>query len=592
MINLIAHILPPVSQHKGQDMEARVRFIFMMIVMIFIACFFLFFSFHQKYSYHKAGQRLKAHARVIADSLWRYEKGEPVAYLHLAARSNDYKRVVVVDEFGNEFVSIINPDDGRSDFLLTALGLLPVHPLETDILHNEAAIGKIMADWQSRAVFIYFYIAVCLGLSLIGIWFFLNLILAKKTLEARVLERTSALEESRERLQQLRNYLSNIIDSMPSVLVGVDRDGRVTQWNKKAALVTGIPSEEAVGRAVEKVYPQLADEMDRVRRAILTRREQSSKKKARMQGKDQRYEDITVYPLIADDATGAVIRIDDVTEQIRLEEMMVQSEKMLSVGGLAAGMAHEINNPLAGIIQTAGVMKNRLTNLDMPANQRAANEIGIPLDGIRAFMEKREIPSMIAALNESGRRVAEIVSNMLSFARKADAGFSSHDPRQLMDKILELAATEYDLKKQYDFKSIKIIKEYEADLPMVPCEGAKIQQVILNLLRNGAQAMQEADPDKTGQPCFILRLFPEKGTGILVMEVADNGPGMDEAVCRRVFEPFFTTKPPGVGTGLGLSVSYFIITQNHGGTMDVKSSPGKGTTFTIRLPLERGGGKP
>lgn len=125
---------------------------------------------------------------------------------------------------------------------------------------------------------------------------------------------------------------------------------------------------------------------------------------------------------------------------------------------------------------------------------------------------------------------------------------------------------------------------------MVPCEGAKIQQVILNLLRNGAQAMQEANPEKNSHPCFILRLFQEKE--MLVMEVEDNGPGMDEAVCRRVFEPFFTTKPPGVGTGLGLSVSYFIITQNHGGTMDVKSMPGKGTNFIIRLPLERGGSKP
>lgn len=232
MINLLTGT--PVSGNKGRDMEARVRFIFMMMVMVFIAGFFVFFHFHQKYSYHKAGQRLKAHAQVIADSLWRYEKDEPVAYLHLAARSNDYKRVVVTDEFGNEFVSIIAPDGSGPDILLTALGLLPVHPLETDILYKDAAIGKIMADWQSRTVFIYFYIAVCLGLSLMGIWFFLNLILAKKTLEARVLERTSALEESRERLRQLRNYLSNIIDSMPSVLVGVDPGGRVTLWNKKS----------------------------------------------------------------------------------------------------------------------------------------------------------------------------------------------------------------------------------------------------------------------------------------------------------------------------------------------------------------------
>ncbi|MDA8136207.1 MAG: ATP-binding protein [Desulfobacteraceae bacterium] len=570
-------------------MEARIKFIFTAIAMIFIAGFFIFFNFYQHYSYQKAGRRLQTHARVIAGSLWRYERDEPVAYLHLAAQSNNYKKMVVVDDSEKEFVSITSREAGPSEPLMTALGLLPVHSLETDILYKDAAIGKIMVDWQNRSVFVYFYILVCLILSLMGIWFFLNLILAKKTLEERVLERTSALEESRGKLQSLRNFLSNIIDSMPSVLVGIDLEGKITQWNKKAALVTGIPSEEAMGQAVEQVYPQLAHEMDRVRRAILTRREQCSKKQARTQEKEQRYEDITIYPLIADDVEGAVIRIDDVTEQIRLEEMMVQSEKMLSVGGLAAGMAHEINNPLAGIIQTAGVMKNRLTDLNMPANQRAAQDIGISMDGIRAFMDKREILSMIEAVNESGRRVAEIVNNMLSFARKADARFSSHDPRQLLDKILELAATEYDLKKQYDFKTIKIVKEYEDHLPMLPCEGAKIQQVILNLLRNGAQAMQEANPGKHAQPCFILRLYTEKTRKMLTMEIEDNGPGMDEAVCKRVFEPFFTTKPPGVGTGLGLSVSYFIITQNHGGTMDVKSVPGKGTTFIIRLPLERTG---
>nr|NJM04152.1 hypothetical protein [Desulfobacula sp.] len=162
-------------------METRVKFIFIIIVMVFTTAFLLFFNFHRKYSYQSAGDRLQTHARVIADSLWRYEKGEPVAYLHLAAQSNNYKRVVVVDEFGNEFASVINREAGRADHLMTALGLLPVRFLETDIRHNGAAIGKIMADWQSRAVFIYFYITICLVFFLIGVWFFLNLVVAKKT---------------------------------------------------------------------------------------------------------------------------------------------------------------------------------------------------------------------------------------------------------------------------------------------------------------------------------------------------------------------------------------------------------------------------
>jgi len=120
----------------------------------------------------------------------------------------------------------------------------------------------------------------------------------------------------------------------------------------------------------------------------------------------------------------------------------------------------------------------------------------------------------------------------------------------------------------------------------VPCEGAKIQQVVLNILRNGAQAMQEGG---TRNPSFLIRMRIEKYREMFCLEIEDNGPGMDEAVRKRVFEPFFTTKPVGVGTGLGLSVSYFIVTENHKGDMSVESRPGSGTKFTICLPLKRGG---
>ena len=119
---------------------------------------------------------------------------------------------------------------------------------------------------------------------------------------------------------------------------------------------------------------------------------------------------------------------------------------------------------------------------------------------------------------------------------------------------------------------------------MIPCEGAKIQQVLLNILRNGAQAMQMA---KTESPQFTLRIY-RKGTPEMVhMEIQDNGPGMDKKNLSKVFDPFFTTKPVGAGTGLGLSVSYFIITENHKGTMDVISEPGEGANFIIRLPVNR-----
>jgi len=388
-------------------------------------------------------------------------------------------------------------------------------------------------------------------------------------------------------LKRLQNQLSNIINSMPSVLVGVDPEGKVIQWNHEAEKITGIPFIKAGGCLLNRVLPQMADEMEHVFDAINTREIQKMVKVAQKINNDVRFSDMTIYPLISNGIEGAVIRIDDVTDKVRMEEMMIQSEKMLSVGGLAAGMAHEINNPLGGMMQTANVMINRLTDLGMAANQRAADEIGIRLDDVKHFMEKRGILRMIATINDSGRRVAEIVDNMLSFARKSDASVSTHDPADLLDSILELASTDYDLKKHYDFKTIEIIKEYEANLPMVTCEGAKIQQVLLNILRNGAQAMQDAMQKNIGnKPQFILRLSHETDTAMLRMEIEDNGPGMDEETRKRIFEPFFTTKPVGIGTGLGLSVSYFIIIENHHGEMSVESSPGAGAKFIIRLPLE------
>ncbi len=383
-----------------------------------------------------------------------------------------------------------------------------------------------------------------------------------------------------EELSQLRNYLANIIDSMPSILIGVDNAGKVTQWNSQAEKLLGLAATGTVGVDLCTLVPRLADEMPRVKKAVETRQQQTDLKRTLQLNGETCYEDLTIYPLIANGVEGAVIRIDDVTERVRVEEMMIQSEKMLSIGGLAAGMAHEINNPLAGMMQAVSVMNNRLCR-DLPGNLEAAQAAGVSFEAIQAYMENRDIPQMMSALNESGHRVAEIVSNMLSFARKSDQASSSHDLAELIDKTLQLAATDYDLKKQYDFRNIRIDRNYTDELPLVPCEGAKIQQVLLNILRNGAQAMQEAG---TAEPRFSIRTAFEKATGMVRVEIEDNGPGIDAETSKRIFEPFYTTKSMGMGTGLGLSVSYFIITENHAGELSVESMPGEGAKFIIRLP--------
>ena len=383
----------------------------------------------------------------------------------------------------------------------------------------------------------------------------------------------------------LRNYLFNIINSMPSAIVGVDIDGMVTQWNKTAEKCTGVEAADAQGRPLASVLPWMASEMEKITESIRSRQVIEDLKKARPQGDGLHYEDITIYPLITNGVMGAVIRIDDVTEQVRLEEIMIQSEKMLSVGGLAAGMAHEINNPLAGMIQTASVLANRLGDAThIEANVRAAEAAGTDMETIRRFMELRNVPRMLNTLRESGKRISVIIDNMLSFARKSGESTSSHNLNEVLERTLDLASTDYDLKKQYDFKQIRINREYAEDLALVPCEAAKIQQVLLNILRNGAQAMQQAGAQ---DPQFNLRTYNNEARDMACVEIADNGPGMDEETRKRVFEPFFTTKPVGVGTGLGLSVSYFIVTENHSGKLTVDSLPGQGATFTICLPLDR-----
>ena len=296
---------------------------------------------------------------------------------------------------------------------------------------------------------------------------------------------------------------------------------------------------------------------------------------------ETRYEDVTIYPLVTNGVEGAVIRVDDVTEQVHMEEMIIQNEKMLSVGGLAASMAHEINNPLAGMVQTTYVMSQRLTaGANLTANQKAAQAAGTSIEAIEQFMQARGIPRMLHTITESGQRVSQIVSNILSFARKNETTVSTHYLNKIIDNTIELAATDYDLKKEYDFKQIKITREYDDNLPAVPCQAGKIQQVVLNILTNGAQAMQEAG---TPKPEFIIRTYSDPVRDMTCMEIEDNGPGMDEKTRKKIFDPFFTTKPVGVGTGLGLSVSYFIITENHKGELAVESSPGAGARFIIRL---------
>jgi PAS domain S-box-containing protein len=391
----------------------------------------------------------------------------------------------------------------------------------------------------------------------------------------------NSIKTSRNDLIETRLYLKNIIDSMPSALIGVDRNGRVTHWNQEAERMTRISEDMVYGASIEDLVPQFRDYLDNVHKAIRTRSPRKMEKVFHQHEGENRYSDIVIYPLIANGVIGAVIRVDDITARVRFEEMMVQSEKMASVGGLAAGMAHEINNPLGGIMMAAQNIERRLSTT-LRKNDEAAADLGISMETIAAYMERRNIFKMLSGILEMGHRASEIVTNMLNFSRKSDSRVSSAHINSVVESAIELAANDYNLKKHYDFRHIRIDRIYDQKLPAINCIRPEIQQVILNLLRNAAQAMAGKEYG-TEQPNIRISTY-RKGS-MAVIEVTDNGPGMSEKIRKRVFEPFFTTKDVGAGTGLGLSVSYFIITNNHGGRMESATQIGKGTTFTIHLPL-------
>ncbi len=383
-------------------------------------------------------------------------------------------------------------------------------------------------------------------------------------------------------MTRLRLKLNSIIDSMPSILVGVDPKGRITAWNLQAEKATGIASDQAQGRLFGEVFSQLEGQLEQVRLAIRSREPITAKRIAHVVNGDTHYADVMVYPLIENGSEGAVIRVDDVTARVRIEQMMVQTEKMLSVGGLAAGMAHEINNPLSAITQACQNIVRRLSP-ELPRNQEIARALGLKLAVVGQYLEERGIPRFLDDIQEAGARAAKIVADMLAFSRRSEALMGPANLSRLLDTAVRLAASDYDLKKHYDFKHIRIEREYDPSLDEVPCDAIALEQVILNLLKNAAHAMalnQSRHPSK-----IILRTVKEKAYARI--EVIDNGPGMIEATRKRAFEPFFTTKEVGIGTGLGLSVSYFIVTEQHKGTMAVESSPGQGARFIIRLPLLR-----
>jgi PAS domain S-box-containing protein len=270
----------------------------------------------------------------------------------------------------------------------------------------------------------------------------------------------------------------------------------------------------------------------------------------------------------------------DLSRRKAMDRLMLESEKMISVGGLAAGMAHEINNPLGIIMQSAENMERRLSP-DLERNREVAKEVGLDMEGLARYMEKRNIRDYLTSIREAGSRAADIVRSLLSFSLKQGSEMDRVDLNDLVRESVELARRDYELKKKYGIQDMGIDLNLSPDIPRVECSRTEIEHVIISIVRNAVQVLHEKGIE---EPAIEITTGQgDRSGGKVYIDIHDNGPGLDEKIRNRIFEPFFTTKKVGEGTGLGLSVAYFIVQKHHGGKLEVKSPPGGGTTFRVEL---------
>ncbi len=393
----------------------------------------------------------------------------------------------------------------------------------------------------------------------------------------------SERKQAEERLRQSEEKFSLLFRLSPDIISLVDQEtGLIVDVNDAFCRNTGLSREEVLGRSFE-VLALLSDSAaSRGLQERLLRDGHVENQELEVNRRDGTV--ITVsLSLQMLEIGGKAYSIGiarDITAIKKMQEMMVQTEKMLSIGGIAAGIAHEINNPLGIVLQAAQTLAQR-TNPQFKKNMDVAQEIGLDMGLLAQYFHARKLDTFIEDIQAAAMRASAIIRHMLDFSRKSESRRSPCRIEAIIDKAVALAGNDYDLKKSYDFKKIEIVRNYAPGLPEVDCTETEIEQVLLNLLRNTAQAMTSADPPVLA-PRIDIRV--NRLPGQVRIELADNGPGMTEDVRRRIFEPFYTTKAPGVGTGLGLSVSYFIITKGHNGRLAVDSRPGEGAKFTIELP--------
>jgi PAS domain S-box-containing protein len=356
-----------------------------------------------------------------------------------------------------------------------------------------------------------------------------------------------SLQEKAEAFERLTEYNENILESMDSGILVLDLDAKVVRWNRALESLYGKRRDEVMGRPLDEIFPESFLEALRGSLVLGQHEEIANIYKLHLPTADGRslMVNVSVAPFQIDsgERCGSILIVDDMTARVRLEEQLQHSEKMASIGLLAAGIAHEVNTPLTGISSYAQMLRKQL-----------------PADDAKA--------ELLEKIEKQTFRASKIVNNLLNFSRSGGADVEAVDVNKVILDVLSLV--EHQLQRAH----VKVRQELASGIPRARGNENRLQQVFFNLILNAKDAMPRGG-------WLTLKTHAEEET--VVIEVKDTGHGIKKEHIKRIYDPFFTTKGIGRGTGLGLSVSYGIL-QEHGGAIFVDSVPGKGTTFQVTLP--------